>query len=80
MILTIKRLLITPEGRVSMTKVGTTLLTVAGAVLMAPEAASQVGITLVLPGSVKLAAWLITFVGVKIAADGARDAISRGAK
>ncbi len=80
MILTIKRLLITPEGRVSMTKVGTTLLTVAGAVLMAPEAASQVGITLVLPGSVKLAAWLITFVGGKIAADGARDAISRDAK
>lgn len=73
----IKRFLFNSENKISLTKLGGTIVSIAGIVLTFPEAAAQAGIVIVLPGAVKMIAWLICFVGGKLLVDGARDAIDK---
>lgn len=73
----LKRLLLNSKDKISFTKLGGTIVSLAGIVLTLPEAAAQAGFVVVLPGAVKMAAWLICFIGGKLLIDGARDALDK---
>jgi len=72
-----KKLLFNADNKVSMTKVGSALIAIAGIVIAVPPAANQAGMAIDIPSSITTIAWLVLFIGGKLGVDGARDAIDK---
>lgn len=70
----LKRMLINEDGEVSLSKIGTVMLTIAGMILAVPTLELQ---NIVLPAVVLDIAKLIAFIGGGTTAIGFRDAINK---
>ncbi len=73
----LKNLLFSASGKISMSKLGVSIVVIAGIVTQLPVAAAAAGIAIVIPQWVISAAWIISFIGAKIGVDGLRNALDK---
>jgi len=73
----LKNLLFSTSGKISMTKLGVSIVVIAGIVTQLPVAAAAAGIAIVIPQWVISTAWIISFIGAKIGVDGLRNALDK---
>lgn len=74
---TLAKTLLREDGTISWSKVGSWLTTAGGAIVAFPAAAAGAGLTISLPGWLTTVGFAMAFVGLKIGADGLRNAVGK---
>jgi hypothetical protein len=74
---TLAKTLLREDGTISTAKLGSWLATTGGAIIAFPAAAAQAGLTIPLPGWLTVVGFSMAFIGLKIGADGLRNAAGK---